>query len=46
MNEIDSLGARARDFALASTLSSYPDEEVEATLRAIGPSIARSSCML
>ncbi len=40
MNEIDSLGARARDFALASTLSSYPDEEVEATLRAIGPSIA------
>ena len=39
MNAIDSLGDRARDFALASALSSYPDEDVEATLRAIGPSI-------
>jgi nitrate reductase assembly molybdenum cofactor insertion protein NarJ len=28
---------RAREFALASTLSSYPDEEVEATIRDLAP---------
>lgn len=33
------LAARARDFALASALSSYPDDEVEQTLRALAPTL-------
>lgn len=38
--DIEPLGDRARDFALASTLTSYPDDEVAETLRTLAPSLA------
>jgi len=38
------LAERAREFALASALASYPDDELVETLRSLGPSLDEHPC--
>ena len=43
---MNTLTERAGQFALASALSAYPDEELEATLPSVGPLLAGLPCAL